>query len=235
MNNRRDFLVKGSLAATAMFVLKPLKSFAGELPGFDLFGSRDNKLVFLHTPHLNPYTQQGVIDKIKGIKNKHNNAILLKASGNEADKTSSIHYDATLTDTTDGAFNNGYKILQKGNIKTGIISATPGDNKVAEKINRLAAYLKKEKKCAVVVCLSQLGYKNNQAMDDITLAAQSSNVDIIIGGHTENFHALPVIALNSQQAEVIIHAAGDNSFGYSKIAIDFDAQGRKKQVSFAVS
>ncbi|MBI2729283.1 MAG: hypothetical protein HYX40_00750 [Sphingobacteriales bacterium] len=233
MNNRRDFLVKGSLAATAMFVLKPMETFAAEVPGFDLFGHTDNKLVFLHTNQLNAYGDYQVVQKIKTIKNENTNSILLKACSNNVDDKDLLHYDATIADSTAATINGDYKILQKGNIKTGIISALPGENNVIEKVNCFAAYLKKQKKCDIVVCLSQLGYKNNTAADDITLAEQSTHIDIIIGGHAENYHALPVIALNNQQAEVIIHAAGDNSFGYGKIDMDFDAKGRKKQVSFA--
>jgi hypothetical protein len=234
MDNRRAFLVKGSLAATAMLVLKPMETIAGEVSGFDLLGSTSSKLVLLYTPYLDPGADNRIIDTIKKIQDGNSDIILLRASAKNNDGECRLSYDATLTDTTDAWANKDYTIVHKAGIKSGIIYAKSGENQVIEKVNRLAAYLKKEKKCAVVVCLSQLGYKCSHTPDDITLASHSSYIDIIIGGHPENFHPLPVIALNKQQAEVIIHAAGDNSFGYGKVAIDFDERGRKKQVSFAV-
>lgn len=46
-------------------------------------------------------------------------------------------------------------------------------------VNRLAAYLKNERKCDLVICLSHLGYK-----EDRWLASQTRNVDVIVGGHS---------------------------------------------------
>jgi 5'-nucleotidase len=97
-------------------------------------------------------------------------------------------------------------------------------------MNTLSAYLKKEKNCAVVVCLSQLGYKNKNMPDDIMLAERSTHLDIIIGGHADNFHSHPIIALNSKNGEVIIHSAAGDVTAFGKIEIDFDGQGRKKSV-----
>jgi 5'-nucleotidase len=93
--------------------------------------------------------------------------------------------------------------------------------------------LKKEKNCAIVVCLSQLGYENKNTPDDITLAKESTDLDIIIGGHAENFHLHAIVALNHNNSEVIIHSASGNSFDCGKIEIDFDKQGRKNHISFA--
>ncbi len=46
-------------------------------------------------------------------------------------------------------------------------------------VNDLAGYLKKEKKCDMVICLSHLGYE-----EDKDLASQIRNVDLIVGGHS---------------------------------------------------
>ena len=101
-----------------------------------------------------------------------------------------------------------------------------------EKVINLSAYLKKEKNCSVVVCLSQLGYRNKNTPDDITLAKKSTHIDIIIGGHANNFQVNPVIALNNSNCEVIIHAAAGDPTAVGKIEIDFDEKGQKKYVSF---
>lgn len=49
----------------------------------------------------------------------------------------------------------------------------------AEVINSLAAYLKKDKGCDMVICLSHLGYG-----EDRDLASKIRNVDVIVGGHS---------------------------------------------------
>ena len=102
-----------------------------------------------------------------------------------------------------------------------------------QKVNRLSAYLKKEKNCAVVVCLSLLGYKNANAPDDVKLASRSTHLDVIIGGNTENFPKYPMIALNSNNEEVLIHSAAGNPAGLGEIAIGFDERDQKRHISFA--
>jgi len=233
MKNRRYFLIQGTLATTAMFTLKPLTSIGGTISEFIGFNRSYGKLAFLHTANLSNSSNK-VIKYIQDIKNNNRNAILLNAGQSLQDKTSSLVYDASINGSNDlSAIAGEYKIITKGNTKTGILSARPEESNVIQKIKTLSTWLKKEKKCTVVVCLSQLGYKNKNTPDDITLAKESTHLDIIVGGHAENFHMHPVVALNSNQAEVIIHSASGNSFDCGKIEIDFDEQGRKNHISFA--
>ena len=49
----------------------------------------------------------------------------------------------------------------------------------AQVVNHLAAYLKEDKGCDMVICLSHLGYG-----EDKDLASQIRNVDVIVGGHS---------------------------------------------------
>ena len=46
-------------------------------------------------------------------------------------------------------------------------------------VNRYAEYLKNEKGCDIVLCLSHLGFSGDER-----LAPQIRNVDIIVGGHS---------------------------------------------------
>src|SRR5688572_926413 len=230
MNNRRNFLVKGTLATTALVALRPLTSIGNTLSQISGFKRSYGKLAFLHTTNLNNRSED-VIRYIQKIKNNNTNAILLNAGQENA---SSLVYDAAINGSKDlSAIPGEYKIITKGNTRTGIISARPGESNVIQKIKTLSTFLKNEKNCTIVVCLSQLGYKNKNTPDDITLAKESTHLDIIVGGHAQNFHMHPVVALNSNQAEVIIHSASGNSFDCGKIEIDFDEQGRKNHISFA--
>ena len=233
MNNRRKFLVQGTLATTAMFALKPLTSIGNTLSQITGFNGRYRTLAFLHTANLNNSSPK-VIKYIQDIQSNNRNAILLNAGQVAQDEAGSLVYDASINGSNDvSAITGEYKIITKGNTRTGIISATPGESNVIQKIRTLSSYLKKEKNCTIVVCLSQLGYENKNAPDDITLAKESTHLDIIVGGHAENFHRHPVVALNSNSSEVIIDSASGNSFDCGKIEIDFDSQGRKNHISFA--
>ena len=139
-----------------------------------------------------------------------------------------------------------YKIMYKGNIKIGIIGAginmkglVGGDvngkiqykNPIKE-LSSIAAMLKKEKKCNLVICLSHLGFKNKKATDDIVFAKQSKDIDVIIGGHSHTFMQSPCIVLNKQGQEVIINHAGYGGIALGNINISFDDDGYKNMVSF---
>ena len=83
--------------------------------------------------------------------------------------------------------------MYKGNIKIGIIGAginmkglvgADVNGKIqyinpVKELSSIATMLKKEKKCQLVICLSHLGYKNKKAIDDITFAKQSKDIDIL--------------------------------------------------------
>jgi|CXWL01.1.fsa_nt_gi hypothetical protein len=233
MNSRRKFLIQGSLATTAMLATKPFTAIASASSSFAKLTGSHHNLIFLHTANLNPVNHDKAIQYITDIKRNNSNAILLNAGKDVQSGPGRLNYDASI-DTSDNhsAITGDYKIIKKGGITTGIISAKPGETNVVQKVNDLSAYLKKEKNCKIVVCLSLLGYKNDNAPDDKTLASKSTCLDIIVCGHTDNFPAHPFIALNSNNAEVIIHSAASNSFACGKIEIDFDGEGRKKHIGF---
>lgn len=58
-----------------------------------------------------------------------------------------------------------------------------------------ADFLKKEKHCDLVICLSHLGfeYKEKELISDQTLAAKTDNIDLILGGHTHTFLPEPSV------------------------------------------
>ena len=232
MHTRRKFLIQGSIATTAMIALKPLKSLASavsQITGYNSYG----KLIFLHTAIPGYQNHQAMLQHISNIQ--RGNAILLQA-GQVTQQAGAVPlaYDSSV-DKINGqtGITGGYKIIMKGNIKTGIITTNPKDGDVIQKVNDLSAWLKKEKGCTVVVCLSQLGYKNKNTPDDISMAKKSKHLDMIIGGNTKNFHLQPIILLNENNEEVIIHSAATDTAVFGKIAIDFNEQGQKQHINFA--
>ena len=86
-----------------------------------------------------------------------------------------------------------YTIVRKAGKKIGIIGLLTDIRSVVDKdialefkysepapvVNELAAFLKNEKSCDLVICLTHIGYE-----EDVELASQIRNVDIIVGGHS---------------------------------------------------
>ena len=235
MYTRRKFVILGSMATTAVLALKPFKVAARVISPFTGLGKGYGKLIFLHTANPDPQMDYKVIQHIAGIQGNNAHAIVLQAGQvAQRDNPAPMVYDFCIDEINEQAANPGnYKIIWRGNIKTGLIRAKQDDGDVIQKVNSLSAYLKKEKDCNVVVCLSQLGYKNKNTPDDITLAKQSIHLDLIIGGNTKNVHQHPVILLNQNNEEVIIHSAASDSAAFGKIDIDFNDKGQKKYISFS--
>jgi hypothetical protein len=229
MNTRRKFLFNGSMAATALLTAKPFTSIANSLSPVTGFSINNNSLVLAHTGNA-PAGSAGSLEQIKKLKSSGNLIMLHAGKNAPAIKPA---YDASLhTGESFSVAANDYKIIYKGDIKTGVITAQ-GESVSAESINVLAIYLKKEKNCHLVVCLSQLGYKSSHGLNDLDLAAASTHLDVIIGGHADNFCTRPVIARNKNKEEVIINHAATNSLALRKIEIGFNNLGKKEQVAFS--
>ena len=138
-----------------------------------------------------------------------------------------------------------YKIFNKGGIKIGVFGIGIELNGLVpkklyqetiyqdpiEKANYYASFLKKEKRCNLIICLSHLGfkYKTNKVSDTI-LASKSRDIDLIIGGHTHTFLQHPVKVLNIEQKSVIINQVGWAGINIGKIDFHFNQNEQLKKV-----
>jgi len=129
-----------------------------------------------------------------------------------------------------------YKIINRDGIKIGIFGLgveleglvdkklykeTVYNNpiEVAQSITRI---LKEDKKCDLIICLSHIGFKYRNEPErvcDITLAQQTKDIDLIIGGHTHTFLDKPVLEKNLEGKDVLINQVG--CFGINLGRIDF--------------
>src|SRR5258705_7133511 len=199
MTNRRKFLVQSSLAATALAAAKPINALVKY--SSPLTGGRFNfnNITFLHTAGAD----LSMAAQVKKITDKNTSVVLLHAGKNSGGEMQRLNYDVShqsLNETHEG----GYKIVYKDNIKVGVIAVNAHEHNSVNRANDLAAMLKKEKDCHFVVCISQLGFKNKNKTDDITLAGTSEHIDIIVGEHSSGSPKRPVTAFNKKRAEVII-------------------------------
>lgn len=89
--------------------------------------------------------------------------------------------------------------------------------------------LKHEKKCHFIICLSHLGYKyENARVSDIVLAQNTSNIDLIIGGHTHTFLDIPTKLKNKDGKEVLINQVGWAGVQIGQLDYFFEKSLRKK-------
>ncbi|MDE7413101.1 MAG: bifunctional metallophosphatase/5'-nucleotidase [Muribaculaceae bacterium] len=98
-----------------------------------------------------------------------------------------------------------------------------------ESANKWASFLKKEKKCDLVVAVTHIGYTSEMdKKTDIDLARESSDIDIIIGGHSHTFvdpahpEKTPYMIKNSVGLPVLVAQTGKygKNLGYIKIDLD---------------
>ena len=117
-----------------------------------------------------------------------------------------------------------YTIIKRGGLKIGIVGATSylESNVMYEyiknmehldtvaEVNKWADYLKNSEKCDMVIFLSHLGFDGGDydRPSDHVVAAESSNIDIIVGGHSHTFIDEPSYVVNKKGKEVIIVTAG---------------------------
>ena len=86
----------------------------------------------------------------------------------------------------------------------------------ADVVNRLAVFLKEEKGCDMVICLSHLGYGVDKA-----LAADTRNVDLIVGGHSHTLLHNKQVVKDLDGEEVIIVQNWKWGLNVGQLTIDF--------------
>ena len=255
MKSRRLFLKHGSLATAAILATKPFKSIAGNFNRITGINILEQRISLLHTGnlyhHLSPVADNGLYHGLGGFSNTGNmivslktklpNVVLLDAGNHAAEQANTLMqqlgYDAIAAETGHTSLplvaknKNAFKIIKKCSLHIGVISSEAVDNNIAA-INELANNIKAKYKCNLIICLSSLGYKKNNAADDHALAASSKNIDVILGAADDTFMKTPDIAQNKDKNEVVINHTGYAGIVLGKLDIVFDENGNKKAITF---
>jgi 5'-nucleotidase len=122
-----------------------------------------------------------------------------------------------------GVFGLGIEL--KGLVPKDLYTNTIYENPI-EKANYYAKLLKVEEKCNLVVCLSHLGYQYSEdKVSDVTMAAATENIDVILGGHTHTFLPAPTKVSNLAGKTVYVNQAGWGGILLGRL--DFVFQGDK--------
>ena len=139
-----------------------------------------------------------------------------------------------------------YKIFEKGPLKIGVLGAGIALEGLVPKslykntryldpvqpVNKTAALLKNEMGCDYVVVLSHLGFRyRDEKISDVTLAENSSHVDLILGGHTHTFMDEPHFSKNLDGEPVLIHQCGWAGILLGRVDLLFERNKKGKCVS----
>lgn len=140
---------------------------------------------------------------------------LARRLGNLKVPVTCANYD--FTDTPLEKFVKPYVVVKKAGKKIGIIGLLTDVRDVvdadiavrlkyldpAEVTNSYAAYLKDVRKCDLVICLTHLGYEG-ESYTDPELAADTRNVDVIIGGHSHTLLDSEKVFKNLDGEDVVV-------------------------------
>lgn len=133
-----------------------------------------------------------------------------------------------------------YRIFKKKGIKVGVFGlgielkglvpdSLFGGIKYNDPIavaNKMASFLKQDKGCDLVICLSHLGYRyNSTKVSDEVLAAKTSEIDLILGGHTHTFLPEPVEMFNKNGRKVIVNQVGWAGLQVGHLTYTFESIG----------
>lgn len=154
----------------------------------------------------------------------------------------SANYD--FTNTILDTHVKPFKIFKKEGIKIGVFGlGIELNGLVDKKMYKETKYLDpieiatettrvlKSKGCDLVICLSHLGYhykKNPDKVSDLILAKSTSNIDLIIGGHTHTFLKKPTIVKNKEGKNTLVNQVGCYGLYLGQIDFYFDLEKNKK-------
>lgn len=128
-----------------------------------------------------------------------------------------------------------YKIVYVGKLKVGVTGVgpkLPAGNGVkclppVETANAMAATLKKDHGCDVVVCLSHLEYQQPGVIaDNCNLAMDSTHIDLIVGGHQQTTQHSSMILRNALGNEVYLNQTSMNGKMAGNVKMMFNEAGQ---------
>lgn len=128
-----------------------------------------------------------------------------------------------------------YTIIKRCGKKIGVFGLSPDPEGLVTKenyagvlfvspvdaANRCVKELK-AKGCDVIVCLSHLGWKINNEYNDEKLVAQTSGIDILLGGHSHDYFSEPLYYENSDGKDVFVQQMGKNGryLGFINVKVE---------------
>ncbi|MDO5616852.1 MAG: metallophosphatase [Cruoricaptor ignavus] len=159
--------------------------------------------------------------------------------------TSNYDFKNTIVD----GLTEPYKIFTKNGVRIGVFGlGIELDGLVGKKhfletkylnpveiAQHYSKFLRKDKKCDLVICLSHLGYQyknNEEKISDTILATKTDNIDLILGGHTHTFLPEPQAFQNREGKTVLVNQVGFAGLLLGRIDFYFDKNKNIQNISW---
>ncbi len=242
---------KGGLAR----ISEKIKNVRIENPNTLLFDAGD---MFQGTPYFN-YFQGDLILKLMSAMNydagtignhEFDNGLEGIADALPEARFPIINSNYDFSDTILSGKFPQWKIFKRSGIKIGIYGlGIELDGLVTERnysktyyrnplivANEMETFLKKEKNCDLVICLSHLGLKYGEnKVSDMALAEHTLFTDLIIGGHTHTYLPEPIFLKNKAGTQVIVNQAWWGGLVLGRIDYIFERSGKRKELTVAAN
>lgn len=141
------------------------------------------------------------------------------------------NYDFTGTPLADVV--KPYTIIERKGVRIGVFGLCPelkglvseanyGVIKYLDPIqkgNEIANFLRKEKKCDVIICLSHLGW-DIDGIDDTELIPATRNIDLVLGGHSHTYFCELRYLKNLDGEEIPDDQNGKSAIWVGKMTLD---------------
>lgn len=136
-----------------------------------------------------------------------------------------------------------YKVFEKSGIKIGVFGLGIKLNGLVDKklygktiyedpikkAEEMVAILREKLACDLVICLSHLGFSyQEKKVSDSTLAASTSGIDLILGGHTHTFLETAIELPNKDGKKVLVNQVGWAGVNLGKIDFYFQKESKKR-------
>ena len=128
-----------------------------------------------------------------------------------------------------------YTIIKRNGLKIGLLGLSPQPKGLVdttkfvgvkyldpvETARRMAALLKTKKKCDVVICVSHLGWENEELTDQMLVPA-TRDIDIVLGGHSHTYMKTLQYVKNVDGKDVPVDQNGKHGIWIGRIVLDLE-------------
>lgn len=128
-----------------------------------------------------------------------------------------------------------YTIIKRNGLKIGLFGLSPQPRGLVdttkfvgvkyldpvETAERMAALLKTKKKCDVVICVSHLGWENEELTDQMLVPA-TRDIDIVLGGHSHTYMKTLQYVKNVDGKDVPVGQNGKHGIWIGRIVLDLE-------------
>ncbi len=126
-----------------------------------------------------------------------------------------------------------YTVIKRGDVKIGVFGLTPQleglvaaeniggvvYNDPIESAINVVGQLRETERCDVVVCLSHLGWDMAPMVDDSTLVAKTTGIDIVLGAHSHDYFIDLQYVKNAEGKEVPVDQNGKHGIYIGKTTL----------------